>query len=260
TSPAVPGAPAGTAPRGSSRLLVLLGAVAAAPTVLGLLVGLVVGVPVIGLLVGLVIGLAVVALAWWRAEPLTLSLTGARPADPVEHARLLNLLDGLCAASGLTRPAAFVVADAAPNALALGRSPRSAAVVVTEGLLAQLRRVELEAVLAHELSHVKDGATALRTVAVPLIGVPATVLPAGPAGRLRHWVVGEAEAPADLAAVAITRYPPGLASALEVVASTGGRVATPPAVAHLWLAPPLGAFPASPGEGLPERVAFLREL
>ncbi len=152
------------------------------------------------------------------------------------------------------------MADDAPNALAIGRSPRSAAVVVTEGLLARLRRVELEGVLAHELSHVKDGSTGLRTVAVPLVGVPATVLPPGAAGRLRRWVVGEAEAPADLAAVAITRYPPGLASALEVVAAAGGQVATPPAVAHLWLAPPLGAIPASPGEGLPERVAFLREL
>jgi hypothetical protein len=60
--------------------------------------------------------------------------------------------------------------------------------------------------------------------------------------------------------VVVTRYPPGLAAGLEVVASGGGRVASPPAVAHLWLAPPLGAFPPSPGEGLPERVAFLREL
>jgi Zn-dependent protease with chaperone function len=153
-----------------------------------------------------------------------------------------------------------VVDDDAPNAFAVGSSPRSAAVVVTTGLLARLRRVELEAVLAHELSHVKEGSTALRTVAVPLVGLPATVLPSGLAGRLRRWVVDDAEATADLAAIAVTRYPPGLAGALEVVAAGGGQVATPPAVAHLWLAPPLGAFPPSPGEGLPERVAFLREL
>jgi heat shock protein HtpX len=245
---------------GSRRLLVLLAAVVAVPTVLGLLAGLVLGVPVVGLVAGLVVGLVLIGLAWWRAEPLTVSLTGARPADPVEHARLLNLLDGLCAATGLTRPAAYVVADEAPNALAVGRSPRSAAVVVTSGLLASLRRVELEGVLAHELSHIKEGSTTLRTVAVPLVGLPATILPAGVAAALRRWVVGEAEAPADLAAVAVTRFPPGLAAGLEVVAAGGGRVATPPAVAHLWLAPPLGAFAPPPGEGLPERVAFLREL
>ena len=245
---------------GSRRLVVLLAAVALVPAVLGLLVGLVVGAPVVGLLGGLLLGLAVVGLAWWRAEPLVVSLARARPADPVEHARLLNLLDGLCAATGLARPAAYVVPDEAPNAAAVGRSHRSAAILVTSGLLTRLRRVELEGVLAHELSHVKEGSTPLRTVAVPLVGLPSTVLPVGTAGRLRRWVVGEEEATADLAAVAVTRYPPGLAAGLEVVAAGGGRVATPPAVAHLWLAPPLGAFPASPGEGLPERVAFLREL
>jgi heat shock protein HtpX len=243
-----------------SRLVVLVAGVAAVPTVVGLLVGLVLGAPLVGLLAGLLVGLAVVALAWWRADPLALSLARARPADPVQHARLLNLLDGLCAATGLARPSAHVVDDDAPNAFAVGSSPRSAAVVVTTGLLARLRRVELEAVLAHELSHVKEGSTALRTVAVPLVGLPATVLPSGLAGRLRRWVVDDAEATADLAAIAVTRYPPGLAGALEVVAAGGGQVATPPAVAHLWLAPPLGAFPPSPGEGLPERVAFLREL
>ena len=245
---------------GSRRLVVLLAVVAAVPTVVGLLVGLVVGAPVVGLLAGLVVGLAVVALAWWRADPLALSLARARPADPVEHARLLNLLDGLCAATGLARPSAQVVEDEAPNAFAVGHSARSASVVVTTGLLARLRRVELEAVLAHELSHVKEGSIGLRTVAVPLVGLPATVLPSGLAGRLRRWVVDDGEATADLAAVAVTRYPPGLARALEVVAAGGGQVATPPAVAHLWLAPPLGAFPPSPGEGLPERVAYLREL
>jgi heat shock protein HtpX len=245
---------------GSRRLVVLLGVVAAVPAVLGLLVGLVAGVPVVGLLGGLAVGFALVVLAWWRAEPLTVSLAQAHPADPDEHARLLNLLEGLCAATGLARLSAYVVPDEAPNALTIGRSPRSAAVLVTSGLLDRLRRVELEGVLAHELGHVKEGPTPLRTLAVPLVGLPATVLPSGVAGRLRGWVVGGAEAPADLAAVAVTRYPPGLAAGLEVVAAAGGRVASPPAIAHLWLAPPLGAYPSEPGEGLPERVAFLREL
>jgi Zn-dependent protease with chaperone function len=125
TSPTLPASGAERAAGGrAQRLVVLLVGVAAVPTVLGLLAGLPVGAPVIGLLVGLVLGLGLVALAWWRAEPLTLSLTRARPADPVEDARLLNLLDGLCAATGLTPPRAFIVADDAPNALSIGRSPR----------------------------------------------------------------------------------------------------------------------------------------
>src|SRR3954471_22956754 len=138
---------------GSRRLVLLLAAVVAVPAVLGLLIGAAVGAPLVGLVVGVVVGLALVAAAWWRAEPLVVSLARARPADPVEHARLLNLLDGLCAATGLGRPEAYVVPDAAPNALTIGRSPRSAAVLVTSGLLDRLRRVELEGVLAHELSH-----------------------------------------------------------------------------------------------------------
>jgi len=215
--------------------------------------------PVLGLVAGLVVGLALDALAWWRAEALVLSSVRARPADPVADARLLNLLDGLSAASGLTPPRALVIGDEAPNVLTLGRSARSGTVVVTDGLVARLRRVELEGVLAHELSHLRAGTTALGTVAVPLVGLPATMLPAGLAARLRRWVVGEGEAAADVAALAITRYPPALAHALEVVRA-GGAVTASPAVAHLWLAPPPGTLAPAPGQGLDERIAALREL
>jgi heat shock protein HtpX len=120
--------------------------------------------------------------------------------------------------------------------------------------------VELEGVLAHELSHLKRGSTPLATVGVPVLGVPGAVLPPAAAARVRRWLVGEGEVVADLAAITITRYPPGLADALEVLRAGGGMVAAPPAIAHLWVAPPLGTVAPAPGEGLDERIATLREL
>ena len=295
---------------GSRRLVLLLAAVAAVPAVLGLVVGLIFGGPVVGLLAGLVVGIALVGLAWWRAEALTVSMTGARPADPVEHARLLNLLDGLGAATGLARPAAYVVPDEAPNALAVGRSPRSAAVLVTTGLLDQLRRVELEGVLAHELSHIKNYDILVSTLAVTMVGIIALV--SDFAIRFMWWgggrrsnsdrdsngagviiaLVGFAllllapliakvmqlaisrrrESLADFSGVEMTRYPPGLISALEkleadqTVVHSGSK-----ATAHLWIEQPIARneqegrmsrinrlFDTHPP--LEERIAALREL
>src|SRR3990170_4973231 len=98
-------------------------------------------------------------------------MSHARPADPVEHARLHNLVEGLCIAGGLPKPRLYVVDDDAPNAFATGRDPRHAAVAVTTGLLAKLNRVELEGVLAHELSHIKNYDILVSTLAVTLVGV-----------------------------------------------------------------------------------------
>src|SRR5687767_15327371 len=98
-------------------------------------------------------------------------MSRARLADPVEHARLHNIVEGLCIAAGLPKPRVYVIDDAAPNAFATGRDPRHAAIAVTTGLLAKLDRVELEGVLAHELSHIKNYDILVSTLAVTLVGV-----------------------------------------------------------------------------------------
>jgi heat shock protein HtpX len=205
--------------------------------------------------VALVAAAAGVAGAWWRSDAIALAVSHARPADPLVHARLHNLVEGLCIAAGLPKPRLLVVEDAATNAFSTGRDPRHAAVVVTTGLLDRLDRVELEGVLAHELSHIKSYDTRVSTLAVTLVGVATLVADVclrfrswggprhaddrdprtgrGPAAavaalghvlllvaplvaRVMQSAVGRRrEALADLSGVALTRYPPGLIAALE---------------------------------------------
>ena len=124
---------------------------------------------------GLVIALVVVVIgtfgAYWKSDAVALAMSHAKPADPVEYARLHNLVEGLCIAGGLPKPRVYVINDPAPNAFATGRDPRHAAVAVTTGLLEKMNRVELEGVLAHELSHVKNYDILVSTLAVTLVGV-----------------------------------------------------------------------------------------
>ena len=85
--------------------------------------------------------------------------------------RLHNLVEGLCIAGGLPKPRVYVIDDAAPNAFATGRDPKHAAIAVTTGLLEKMNRVELEGVLAHELSHIKNYDILVSTLAVTMVGV-----------------------------------------------------------------------------------------
>jgi heat shock protein HtpX len=215
---------------------------------------------------------ALAALAWWGSEPLARRLIAARPADPITHARLFNLVEALCFNAGVPAPGLSVVADAGLNALSVGRTPRHATLVATEGLLDRLNRVELEAVVAHELAHIKSDDILISTVSVTLFGIfgaPAraargrgaravagsVVLPfSAAAGFGLQLVVGRhREEAADLAAVGLTRYPPALVSALEKMRDTGTLVRSGPATAHLWLSDPVE--PAST-----ERLAWLGRL
>jgi heat shock protein HtpX len=226
---------------------------------LGWLVGLglfaiVLGVGVAGLLVWL---------AYARCERVTLKSIGAVPSPPERDLRLHNLVEGLCVAAGLPKPGLHVVEDPALNACAVGRGPRTASVVVTRGLLDSVDRIELEAVLAHELARVRDHDTLPATLAVVVVGFP---ILAGPVGRpfqplvragMRRCLGPGRALEADLAAVDLTRYPPGLISALERVKEAGSVVASASvATAPLWIAPALGS-----GEPpLEVRIAALREL
>ena len=98
-------------------------------------------------------------------------MSRAKPADPTTYARLHNLVEGLCIASGLPKPRVYVIEDEAPNAFATGRDPKHAAIAVTTGLLQKMNRVELEGVIAHELSHIKNYDILVSTLAVTMVGV-----------------------------------------------------------------------------------------
>lgn len=253
-----------TANRRRAALTVV--AAAGVVTLVVWVVGLVLGAPLAGLLVAVATGVVVAGVAYATCDSLALALARARPADALEHARLHNVVEGLCFSSGLPKPAVRVVVDDALNAFSAGRSPKRAAVAVTTGLLAHLNTVEMEAVVAHELSHVKSYDVLVSTLAVPLVGLPASILPAASGARLLGAVVGSRREPvADLSGVSLTRYPPALISALEklrdgkVAVGAAGR-ASGRATAHLWIHPPVTGVPVVTHPPLTERIEALREL
>ncbi|HEX2576945.1 MAG TPA: M48 family metalloprotease [Aquihabitans sp.] len=264
--------------RRAVALLVALGVVVA---VLVALVLVLLGLGMIGLAVGVALGVAAAFAAHRSAEGLVLRLNRAEPADPLAHARLHNLVEGLCVAGGLPKPGVYVVDDVAPNAFASGRDAKHAAVGVTTGLLELLDRVELEAVLAHELSHVRNDDVGVATVAVTTAGLPTLLADLcvraawwdggrlgrddreggsapwlGGVGRgllalspvlarpLRAAVGSGREALADIAAVDMTRYPPALVSALEKLEGDTTVVhAGLRSTAHLWMEAPVARTP-----------------
>ena len=277
----------------------------------GWAVDLLLGFGFAGLAVALAVAAVGAGVAYWKSDSIALAMSHARPADPTTHARLHNLVEGLCIAAGLPKPRIYVIEDDAPNAFATGRNPRHAAVAVTTGLMDKLTRIELEGVLAHELSHIKNYDILVSTLAVTLVGVVTLLTDfslrflwwggprhrddsraggGGPAAALA--VVGlvlllvaplmaklmqatisrRREALADVSGVTLTRYPPGLISALEKLRDDTTVVhSSSRATAHLWVESPLAR---TPDEGrlsrlnrmfdthppLEERIQALKEL
>ena len=202
--------------------------------------------------VALLVAGASSVLAYWKSASVALAMSHARPADPVVYARLHNIVEGLCIAGGLPKPGVYVVEDPAPNAFATGRNPQHAAIAVTTGLLEKLDRVELEGVVAHELAHIKNYDILVSTLAVTLVGV-VFMFPAPVAAKLMQVAVSRhREQLADMSGVLLTRYPPGLLSALEKLRDDNTAVhSASRATAHLWIEGPVP---------LEHRIDALREL
>jgi heat shock protein HtpX len=238
----------------SARVARITAGFVAAPALLLGLVGWLAGGVVAGVIVFVVVA---AALAWWartggdRRVAGALDALGARDADPVRDARLANLAEGLSISAGVRQPRLVVVDAAGLNALAAGTSSSKAVVALTSGLLAELDRVELEAVLAEAFCQIRRGDTVAPTVSVATFGL----------GR-RVAVASDRDATADQAAVTLTRYPPALASALEKLEAKGWEVPGQPAyMASLWLADPRPGAPNDVGRlPLSERIEALREL
>ena len=167
------------------------------------------------------------------------------PADPQRLPRYHNLVRGLSQAGGLPMPRLYVVDSDAANAFSVGRDPERAALVVTSGLLTGLNRVELEGVLAHELNHIWSWGARLATLGVALGRVP---------GLLRLVAPPRREFDADEAGARLTRYPPGLVSALRKLAA-GDPPPVQPRLGHLWIVAPDPTHPP-----VAARIAALQEL
>lgn len=224
--------------------------------------------PVLGATLAFVAAFVFAANLWLGSSRRLISAFGARPIRAIEDARLVNVVDGLCVANGLRRPVISVLEDDAPNVLVIGRSEQAAVLVCTSGLLAMLDRIELEGAIAHALAQVKRGDILRARTATTALGTYVALVPRS--GRLLARVAGLSNVPyEDLAAVSMTRYPPGLISAMEklnTAPSTRPRGMSPLTArltAAMWLVPLEEAMPARPAAGILDielRTAALREL
>jgi heat shock protein HtpX len=124
-----------------------------------------------GVVIAVILASVAIAYTFRSGSRLVLSLSGARLADPKQYPQLVNLVQALAMGDGLPMPAVYVIDDASPNAFATGISPAHAAVTVTSGLLAVMDREQLEGVLGHEISHIKNYDTRLLLIVTTLLGM-----------------------------------------------------------------------------------------
>lgn len=235
----------------TGRALQTAAAFAAGPAiVLGLVLGFTVGW-IGGVVAFVLVGAGLAAWARLAGDRLVSSRLHGRPADALLDARLCNLVEGVSTGAGVRPPRLVVVDSPGLNALAAGTSGSGGVLAVTSGLLSELTRIELEAVVAEELWLIRHDEVVPMTVLVATFGF----------GRSLAIDEGR-DASADQGAISLTRYPPALASALEKIEAKGATVAGQPAyMAHLWLADPRPSAPASRGRlPLIERIEALREL
>jgi heat shock protein HtpX len=241
----------------------------------------------VGVVIAFILAMALAWGSYYNSDKIAIAASRAKPADETEYRRYHNLVEGLCIAAGLPKPKLYVVDDPAPNAFATGRNPKHAAVAVTSGLLEKMNRVELEGVLAHELSHIKNYDILVTTIAVTAVGTIALISDiglrfafwgglsgrrdnngdSGPigaiiaiaslavlmlapfAGYLMQMAMSRnREYLADASGVQLTRYPPGLISALEKLRDDQAVVhhATK-ATAQMWIEQPLETDKDKPG-------------
>ena len=288
-----------------SRLLILGFIIVVAAVGFGF--GYLFGAGPYGLAIAVVIAMVMSIISYRTGDKVVLAMSRAREVTHADQPRLHNLVEGLCIAGGIPKPRVYMVADDAPNAFATGRDPEHASIAVTTGLLEKMNRVELEGVIAHELSHVKNRDTLVMAIVATLVGV--LVLLADWTLRSFFWGVGgrrrdnegggagavfalvgivvavlmpilarvmqmavsrRREFYADVSGVQMTRYPPGLISALEKLKADSTVVHTAVrSTGHLWIESPLQHESSFMGKlnrlfdthpPLDERIRMLREL
>jgi heat shock protein HtpX len=231
-----------------------------------------------GLVLALVVSMTMAIGGYLASDKIVLAISRAKPVTKEEYPYLYNVVEGLTIAAGIPAPRCYVIDDTAPNAFATGRNPKNSVICVTTGLLDKLNRVELEGVIAHEMSHIKNYDVLLQTVVVVMAGIVAllsdwilrTFLWGGGRRRSREKGGGGAgaifiilglllaalspliakliqlavsrkrEFLADASGAMLTRYPPGLASALRKIAADKEPLeAANKATAHLYIVNPL---------------------
>ncbi len=243
--------------------------------------------------------------SYYYSDQFILAVSGAKPIEKKDNPQLYNTVENLCIGDGVPLPKIYIMNEQAPNAFATGRNPSHAVVCVTQGLLNRLDHAELEGVIAHELSHVKNYDTRLMSIVVILVGVVAlladmflrsmwfsggrrssrdegngqsiflligivlAILSPIIATLIQLAVSRKRELLADASGALLTRYPEGLASALEKIARDPTPLyAANNATAHLYIMNPfkgkdqknwfLGLFDTHPP--IEERIKILRSM
>ena len=250
----------------------------------------------LGFAISIVLATAYISVTYHFSDRIVLSMSGARQAAKGEFPYLVNVVEGLSIAAGIPAPKIYVVDDPALNAFSTGTSPEKASVAFTTGLLNAMNRAELEGVAAHEISHIKNLDSRLATLVVVMVGLIAILSDFGLRGMFWRgrggdhdrgggglaMIIGlliiivapiaaylvrlalsrQREYLADATGAELTRYPEGLASALQKIKDKGSYVQhANDATASLYFANPL-----SPGQLLSthppieERIKRLRAM
>ena len=212
--------------------------------------------------------------SYWYSDKIILAISKAKPLEKRDNPELYRIIENLCITAGLLVPKIFVIQDAQPNAFATGRDAAHSVVAVTTGLLSKLERTELEGVLAHELSHIGNKDMLISAIVVVLVGLVALLADfffritfwGGMGGRsdrrgghpiflllalaaaivaplaaqlVRLAISRKRELLADATGALLTRYPEGLARALEKIAADPSPMRSAnDATAHLYVASP----------------------
>ena len=253
-------------------------------------------------IVPIAVGIALVSVwgSYYGSDKLVLTMTGARLIQESDNPKLFDLIQEVTIASGLPMPKVAIVVDTAPNAFATGRNPEHALIAFTTGILDVMDRDQLQGVIAHEMAHVANRDTLVSAVAATTAGaiailsdmltrmmwfgggrdrnregggnplalvVSLVILILAPlaAMMLKSAISRKRESLADATAVAFTRNPAGLRSALEVLAADSTVVQQrSTAVAHIWIESPLDAksvsklFSTHPP--IADRIAVLKSM
>jgi heat shock protein HtpX len=211
-------------------------------------------------------------ISYYASASVALTVSGARRIEKAQAPDLYNLVENLCIANGMTMPAVYIIDDASPNAFATGRDPEHASIAFTTGILKLLTREELEGVAAHELSHVKNYDIRVMTIvvvlvglisliadimihmrfrgsdknnaglALVLIGIVLAILSPIFAKIIQLAISRSREYLADASGALLTRYPEGLARALEKIEGVAQPLQRANhATAHLYISNPFGA-------------------
>lgn len=231
--------------------------------------------------------------SYWFSDKVALATAGAHQIQKKDNPYVWNMVENLAITAGLPMPKVYIIDDSAPNAFATGRDPKHAAIAVTTGIVKKLKNEELEGVIAHELAHIGNYDTRLMTIVVVLVGIVTLLadfalrmaffsggnresgqlaLPIMIAGfvllllspvfatLIQLAVSRKREFAADASGALLTRYPEGLASALEKISKDHEPLeAANKGTAHLFIANPFKDVDAD-GDGKPDRRSWFAGL